>query len=53
MSHGVITITEPDFREALRRAREAAWDAAVNSLAYPDGSKVELMTNDNPFRRSN
>ena len=27
-----------------------AWDAAVASLEYPDGSKVEVAANHNPYR---
>lgn len=29
-----------------------AWDAAVASLEYPDGSKVEVAANNNPYRSS-
>ena len=52
MSDGrMLTMPESDFKEALRRSREAAWDAAVGCLTYPDGSKVELMSNTNPYRK--
>lgn len=51
MSEPVWTFTDAEFKKLVREAGEIAWDAAVNSMAYPDGSKVELMTNDNPYRK--
>jgi len=47
----------PDLDFARRVLRVAApliaaqaWDAAVASLEYPDGSKVEVAANHNPYR---
>ena len=45
-------------RKYARAALEAAaphlmaqaWDACVASLEYPDGSKVEVASNTNPYR---
>ena len=36
--------------EELRKAKEQAWDEAVNAMKYEDGSPVELVTNINPYR---
>lgn len=30
--------------------RAAAWDAAVAAMRYPDGTPVELLANNNPYR---
>ena len=46
------------YKSTLRNSLEAArpfiaaqaWDAAVASLEYPDGSKVEVAANHNPYR---
>jgi len=51
VSQELITMTEAKFFNAMREAQAYAWDAAVMSMVYPDGTKVELMTNDNPYRR--
>ena len=51
MSQDVITMTEAKFFAAMREAQAYAWDAAVMSMVYPDGSKVELLTNTNPYRK--
>lgn len=31
-------------------AVEAAWDRALGSMVYDDGTPVELMRNNNPYR---
>jgi hypothetical protein len=41
-----ISIWEDDYRAALAEA----WDAAIASLEYPDGSPVEIVSNANPYR---
>lgn len=30
--------------------RAEAWDAAVAAMRYPDGTPVELLANNNPYR---
>ena len=43
-----------DIQTALEAAAPhlmaQAWDACVASLEYPDGSKVEVASNTNPYR---
>lgn len=34
----------------VRRGQADAWDRAVRSLSYPDGSPVEVLSNPNPYR---
>lgn len=34
----------------VRAAQADAWDRAVRSLSYPDGSPVEVLSNPNPYR---
>ncbi len=50
MSEENITMTEARFYDAIRAAQEFGWEAAVAAMVYPDGTKVELMTNVNPYR---
>jgi len=50
MSEHQIAMTEARFHDAIREAQAYGWDAAVNSMTYPDGTKVELMSNVNPYR---
>lgn len=37
--------------EPIRAAMELAWDQAVASLRYEDGSPVEVVSVANPYRR--
>lgn len=36
----------------LREAMAMGWDAAIKAIQYPDGSPVEIMINQNPYRGS-
>jgi len=41
-----------DRLEGSRRELLAVgWDAAVAAMVYPDGTKVELAENNNPYRK--
>jgi len=50
MSEEIWTISKAKFFNAMREAQAYAWDAAVAAMVYPDGTKVELMSNSNPYR---
>ena len=53
MSEEILTMSESKFFNAMREAQAYAWDAAVASMVYPDGTKVEVASNDNPYRKPN
>ena len=36
----------------LREAMAMGWDDAIKAMQYPDGSPVEIMINQNPYRGS-
>lgn len=40
----------PIIAAEVRRGKADAWDRAVRSLSYPDGSPVEVLSNPNPYR---
>lgn len=46
----LFQLTEPELREVIRTAKEAAWDEVVSNMAYPDGSPVQIAENNNPYR---
>lgn len=46
-----IGIDDPEQVETLRAVLFAVWERAVGSLQYEDGSPVEIVSNDNPYRR--
>lgn len=36
----------------IRKAQEQAWDEAIASLCYSDGTPVEVIANTNPYRNT-
>ena len=51
-AHIAEAVTDAGYG-SIRLAMEAGWDAAVAAMQYPDGTPVELMTNNNPYRQEN
>lgn len=39
------------LQASARQIAANAWDQAVAAMRYPDGTPVELMTNNNPYRQ--
>lgn len=46
----MTAFTQADIDAAEKRGRGAAWDEAVASLRYEDGSPVEIVAVTNPYR---
>lgn len=45
-------IMDATLEAATVHLKAEAWDEAVASLEYPDGSKVEVAANHNPYREA-
>ena len=39
------------LEESRRELLAIGWDAAVAAMVYPDGTKVEVAKNSNPYRK--
>ena len=46
----LITITRKQLQETIREEQAIAWDKAVASLTYEDGTPVDVAANTNPYR---
>lgn len=49
VSQPVVNSVEAN-KALLREAMAIGWDDAIKAMQYPDGSPVEIMINQNPYR---
>lgn len=46
MSESCVALSRRDYSLLA-----AGWDAAIKSLVYDDGSTIEIVANENPYRK--
>ena len=50
-AQGIADVTRGlDLQAMQREAAAIGWDAAIEAMRHEDGSPVELIVNQNPFR---